>query len=594
MDFQDLNMRRPQPAYPGVHPWRERLVSGLLLAFLVSLAHGVNLAGSWRWDDGVHLGFATTFTPFQYFFDPDITRLQSGANLTPWNALFYDINLSLFGMDAAAHYAHMLIILWLTASLFYLVLRYWLPPVAAFAGAAAFILGIPTLHVAAGLMHGHYATGLLLSLLAILGWIRHFERGGRIWLPLSVVAYLLAVTCKEVYVPLVLVLPFLPVASLRQRIRPWLPYIGVAMAYTAWRYLVLGRLLGGYAQGSFDYDNALAQFLRIPVLLLGGGVTGLLFAVLFCLLLPIAAWRRQLAWPLVLVLAAVTLLPLIPLTAFPGINQADRYLFMPWVALCALCAALLPRSAKECQPEFRFIRRQRRLITRALAFAPLVFLLSVLLIHWQGRAAIRPDLDYWDRLSRFVLTADTRRQALFIGADDGYKRLVLSETRRTADRIASVAYSQRLLIIDQTGTNLLQAGAGKVQIFEMLDDGAIQPMTPARLAAVFPHGMHFAAEQPLTLELRLRDKTLHWKFTPADGVYYVSPKNHPVLQAADIGSYLPAQGQLPWPSTNEVRLSFCRIVPEAGRIACSPVLAFDFSTRESLIWSGIGQYDVPQ
>lgn len=593
MDFQDLNMRRPQPAYPGAHPRREWLVSGLLLALLVSLIHGHNLAGAWRWDDGVHLSFAATFTPFQYFLDPDITRLQSGANLTPWNALFYDINLSLFGMDAAAHYAHMLLILWLTACFFYLVLRYWLPPVAAFTGAAAFILGIPTLHVAAGLMHGHYATGLLLSLLAILGWIRHFERGGRIWLPLSVVAYLLAVTCKEVYVPLVLVLPFLPVASLRQRIRPWLPYIGVAMAYTAWRYLVLGRLLGGYAQGSFSYDNALRQFLNIPSLLLGGGITGLLFAALLSLLLPIAAWRRQLAWPLVLVLAAVTLLPLIPLTAFPGINQADRYLFMPWVALSALFAALLPRAANGSQTAFRFIRRQRGFFTRALAVAPFAFLLSLLLTHWQGRAAIRPDLDYWDRLSRFVLTADTRRQALFIGADDGYKRLVLSETRRTADRIASVADSQRLLIIDQIGTNLLQAGAGNVQIFEMLD-GTIQPMTPARLAAVFPHGMHFAAGQPLTLELRLRDKTLHWKFTPADGVYYVSPKNHPVLQTADIGSYLPAQGQLPWPNAKEVRLSFCRIVPEAGRIACSPVLDFDFSTRESHVWSGIGQYDAPQ
>lgn len=586
-------MRRPQPAYPSDHPWRERFVSGLLLALLVGLLHGYNLAGSWRWDDGAHLSFAATFTPLQYFFDPDITRLQSGANLTPWNVLFYDINLSLFGMDAAAHYAHMLLILWLTACLFYLVLRYWLPPVTAFVGPAAFLLGIPTLHVAAGLMHGHYATGLLLSLLAILGWIRHFERGGRFWLSLSVSAYLLAVTCKEVYVPLVLVLPFLPVASLRQRIHPWLPYIGVAMVYTVWRYLVLGRLLGGYAQGSFDYDDALGQFLNIPSLLFGGGLTALLSAALLCLLLSIAAWRRQLAWSLVLVLAAVTLLPLIPLTAFPGINQADRYLFMPWVALCALFAALLPRPANGSQAVFRFIRRQRGFLTWVLAVAPFVFLFSLLLIHWQGRAAIRSDLDYWDRLSRFVLTADTRRQALFIGADDGYKRLVLSETRHTADRIAHISDGQRLLIIDQRGTNLLQAQADDMQIVELLN-GTIQPMTPARLAAVFPHGMHFAVGQPLTLELRLHDKTLHWKFTPADGAYYVSPKNHPVLQAADIGSYIPAQGQAPWPNTKEVRLSFCRIAPETGKIACSPVLDFDFSTRESHVWSGIGQYDVPQ
>lgn len=49
----------------------------------------------WRFDNGFHLNFAIDYTPWQYFFIPEILRLQSGANLTSWNALFYDLNLSL-------------------------------------------------------------------------------------------------------------------------------------------------------------------------------------------------------------------------------------------------------------------------------------------------------------------------------------------------------------------------------------------------------------------------------------------------------------------------------------------------------------------
>lgn len=582
MDIQILSKRPVLQGLSTRHPQIEFLAIGLLLALFTFLAHGYNLGGSWRWDDGAHLGYAVTFSPLQYFFNPDITRLHSGANLTPWNAFFYDINLHLFGMNTAGHYSHMLLVLFLAALVFYAVLRQWLPLASALLGAAALLLGKPTLHIAAGLMHGHYATGLLFSLLAILGWTRHFKNGGRYWLVLSVLAYLLAVTCKEVYVPLVVLLPFLPIGTLWEKIRPLLPYLLIAAAYAGWRYLVLGSLIGGYGRGSFDAANTFRQFLDIPRLLLGTRLPGMLWASVFCLLLGWAAYRRRIAWPLFAITATATLLPLVPLTAFPGINQADRYLFVPWVALSALLAGILPQPRRH----------------RTFGYLPhLLILLSLLPIHRQEKREIKPHLAYWDSFYRFALSADKTRQALFVGPDDeGYKRLVLSEARSAADRLKHPpAGGGRLLIIDQIGVNLLQARQANMEIFEMVDRVWV-PMSEERLAQHFPKPPRFAEGIPLQVELRLHDKKIHWKFGPHDGGhYYASPKNHPdPTVQTDVGFYVPQQGQYRWMDVPEVRLSFCHIDTKAGTIACSPVLTFDFNTGETLTWSGTGQYGVLQ
>jgi hypothetical protein len=69
------------------------------------------LNGYWRFDDGAHLMFATEYSPSQYFFNPVVTRAFSGANITPWNVFFYDLNLSIFGFHPAGFYFHLLFLL---------------------------------------------------------------------------------------------------------------------------------------------------------------------------------------------------------------------------------------------------------------------------------------------------------------------------------------------------------------------------------------------------------------------------------------------------------------------------------------------------
>lgn len=465
MDVQALKRRFARQA--GV----EYLGAALLLCAVALLAHGGSLHGFWRWDDGAHLRYAAQHSPWQYFFDVPTARGYSAANLTPWNLLFYDINLALFGMDPAGHYAHLLALVMLGSVLFYAVLRQFVPPLPALLGAVALLLGKPTAHLAAGLMHGHYATGFALCMLALLGWTRYCQGGRALWLAVSAGAYLLATACKEVYVPLVVLLPFLPAGpSWQWRLRALLPFVAIALLYALWRYLMLGRLLGGYTQGALDAGEALQQLLGIPRLLLGGKPPGHLLTLALVGLLCWAAYQRRLNVPLAAVGLAAVLLPLLPLTAFPGIHSPDRYLFVPWLAWTACLAVLFPPT----------------LHWRPALAASAVLVVALAAVHAAERQALKDNLAYWDTLYRFALSLDKERQAIFVateygGTDDGYKRSVLTSARRTADLFAQQAAPGELQVIDELGRGLDSAQATPRQVFEFRQ-GAMVPMSAAALA----------------------------------------------------------------------------------------------------------------
>ena len=556
------------------HPQYEYLAAAAFLALLSLIAHGDALTGSWRWDDGVHLNFAAHFSPWQYFFDPDIARRYSSANVAPWNLLFYDINLSLFAMDARGHYAHLLFIVVLGATLFYAVLRQWLPVLPAMIGAIALVLGKPTFHIAAGLMHGHYATGFALAMLAVLGWIHYLRAGRWYWLALSSFAYLLATTCKEIYVPLVVLLPFLPIGTLRQRARALLPFVLVAAAYTGWRYLVLGSLVGGYSQGEgFDFAKATYQLARIPLLLVGLKLPGMVLAISFISLIVLAFARRRLNWPLLAVIFVVVLLPLLPLTAFPGINKADRYLFIPWVALSSCLAAILPQHA--------------RFIPTAALTALLIF--ALIATHGQEKRDTKHDILFWDTIYRFAISADKTQQALFVGPDDGYKRLVLTAARKAADLLEPDKTLEKLQVVDDSGNGrLLYIKTKDMQIFEF-NDGKISPLSKEKLTEKFPQYPHLQFSQGLPLEIGLTSKegVLKWKFGPYDGNYLVNIFSVPRLP--DTEFILPREGGIHWNERGFFQISFCYSNIRENINACSPILKFDFSATEKAVWHGISQ-----
>ena len=549
------------------HTWIEYLGATIVLIIATFLAHGQSLYGSWRWDDGAHLIYAINYSPLQYFFNPEITRLQSGANLTPWNALFYDINIALFGMNAAGHYSHLLIILALGVTLFYAVLRQWLPPLPSMLGATMVLLGKPTVHIAAGLMHGHYATGFALTMLSIWAWVQYFRERKTHQLVLSIFAYLLATTCKEIYVPLPLLLFFLPVTHVSERIRAILPFVLVGALYTGWRYLVLGRLIGGYSQGIFEKESLFNQLLGIPELLIDAKLYSFVFITLLTIHLFIFFSRKNINYYFVFISIIIAIIPLIPLTKFPGIYTADRYLFIPWITLSTYAAILLTNSKGSIY----------------MVFGQGALLFSLLFIHQQEKQRISGDLNQWDALSRFSLSIDKSRQAIFLEPDDGYKRSMLTNTRYTADLLTPNSIPGNLHITYGSCMDLRDSQLLNMEIFELVNE-KVTSMSDARRLEKIP--IQHAKSMPLDSTISLAQGVLNWKFGPYhDGIYHVFIND-------DKNAYIvPKNGSVSWKFRKKFKLSFCSTRLDEGicSISCSPKLDLDLTSTEATIWKGYGQ-----
>lgn len=226
------------------------IVSITLLVLCVGLHHSALSAG-WRFDDGLHLYFAATYSPWEYFFIPEIIRQQSWANFTPFNALFYDLGLPLFGLNPIGHYAHMLLVLWLIAIATYFLLRLWFTALTALLSASLFITMPTTGVIAQMLMTGHYAYGLLFSVLMFFCFVKGLQKNDIRFTLSAALFYALACWSKELYVPLIAVLLFLPVDDWKKRFFHLRPFILVAIVYTIYRVTVLEGI-GGYGASSLS------------------------------------------------------------------------------------------------------------------------------------------------------------------------------------------------------------------------------------------------------------------------------------------------------------------------------------------------------
>lgn len=319
--------------------YRWQRVWPVLVLLLVALALNLSLlSASWRHDDGPHLRFAALYSPLAYFFDPAVSRFQSYAHVTPWNALFYDINLALFGLNPLGHYGHLVLLLFACA----VCLRYLLAP---YIGAIpALVCGVCFLLVPASgvtgqmLMTGHYVTGMLFCLLALGFYLRAARSERLLFAVVAAVFYALACLCKEIYVPLPGILLFLPVAGWRLRLRLLVPVSLVAGFYLFWRWQVLGGLGGyggGVVLGPFDWRYFLGYFSEA---LLGKGVA-FWFLLLFSIW-SVFAVLRPWSWHRTLLLLVATLLLLLPLAGVlhlhPLSESSLRFVFALAVSVVML------------------------------------------------------------------------------------------------------------------------------------------------------------------------------------------------------------------------------------------------------------------
>ena len=321
--------------------------AAFLLVLAVLLNMGVLSAG-WRWDDPSILLHAHQFSIVQDVLDPAVWQQFSPANLTPLLILSLEIDLILAGLSPWFFYLHQLMLLAAAAFLLFVLLRLWCDTPFAIVGAILFLSGLPVMTVAEQLMTRHYAEGLVLALISIYGFVRYLRTGSVLFWGLAIVSYALAVTAKEVYVPLPALLLCLPESTWRKRLRASAPFFAVLAVYALWRSWMLPSVTGGYVDSASYFSVAfinqvMATYLSFPRLL--SGSVWPLFVALYLGLLGFYVWKKRAAvvtadsgvaavWPLFSVLvAALVLAPLAPLVQSPGIVQADRYLFALWAAL---------------------------------------------------------------------------------------------------------------------------------------------------------------------------------------------------------------------------------------------------------------------
>ncbi len=323
----------------------------VLLLFMLPitlLLYGNTMKGWWCCDDSQLLKFAIKYSPWQYFTVPEIWREAVNSSLTPLEVLAYDLDHAVFGTWVPGFYAHNLLTISLAGWAVYLVARQWTDrAVPALSAGLLFLVGSPLAISSEQLMGRHYVDGLAAFLLAVYLFVRAAREqrpGLAAW---AGVAYAVAATAKEIFLPLGLVPFLLPVGTVRQRIRLGWPFLLVMLLYIPWRTYMLGHALGGYQPASSwisleSLQLIAGQLAGVPGWMLTpwGVATGGVALAVSIWLVP----RHQRAATLLvcIVILGLIILPLLALARHPGLN-VHRYFLTLWAAFSVVVPLGLAR-----------------------------------------------------------------------------------------------------------------------------------------------------------------------------------------------------------------------------------------------------------
>lgn len=484
----------------------------------------------WRWDDPTHVWFILQYTPQQYLFDPEVWRKISPANFTPLLSISFDLDHFLFGLSPPYFYLRHVVSLCLAASMTYLLLRLWVSVIWAFAGTFMFLIGVPVVHVSEQLMTRHYVEGLLFFILALYLFVQSTRLENRKWLAsIGGVAYFLAMMAKEVYIPLIFILPFFVKPRSPRSVVVILPYALALIAILTWRNAMLPSVTGGYATvDELNVLEMLRQFSSIPYLLADDPVLG---AILFVFILGVAVLfffatlkarstpppvsfmenrpekpKRIHAialaiyfWPLA---TALIIAPLIPLTIWPGIHVADRYLFFPWWTLSLVLAFWFSR-----------IDAQHRKLALPLF---LIFLFLLGYISLDTRAKLNDSIVEKETQARFIM-AHGPETTMWLSSEmaaNFWDVLALDRVKQYQDPEAGIPTT----IFDES--QIETHGSGTIWKF----DHSCRCMTDISqdIADMRADWRRRLVVRSLDVKVRYENQMLSWQFGPfTDGQYFV-------------------------------------------------------------------------
>ncbi len=175
-----------------------------------------------------------------FFYEPETWRQISATNLTPWINLSFAMDWKLFGFDPHGFFIHHILSLALATLCCGLLLLEIVSVVPALGTLLLFVTSLPTLALAGNLWLRHYTEGLAFAALAFFFFLRGLKSSNFFYGLSGAFFYLISVTAKEIYVPLIGILLFYPGSFSKKGNLIKLPFLFVALAFVAWRSYMLG------------------------------------------------------------------------------------------------------------------------------------------------------------------------------------------------------------------------------------------------------------------------------------------------------------------------------------------------------------------
>lgn len=492
----------------------------------------------WMRDDPCLVGSALRSGLLAHFYRPEVWRSLSGSVLMPWQTFSLGADAEAFGLVPRAFYAHQLLAFAVLIVATYVLLRRRTSALAASAAVTVFVASAPSYAVARQLMNRHYLEGTIF-LLAALALYAGAVRCGRLgWACGGAAFYLLAAASKEVFVPLVAVLPFLPVGAWRERLRQAVPFAAAALLYAPWRLYMLGveNSLSGYVARGGGFGPS-----TVPSLV---GLDGwrLAAGLVLAVALAVELVRRESAWTAAAALGTVAVVvPLLPVAA----DLAPRHFFLPVLGAAGVAAVVLDR------------RKPAVLLSGAVVLA--LFAVSTLAASsiWRHHHAVA---ERYRTEGSFVLES----------AADGVLRTTLPDT-------------QFLRCMARLRSDVLERAGGPGFCGDACwCDGAFGGEPAFRdlegeVVRYSPHADDCAEERELRVEMIYDESTsrLGWRFGPwTEGRYEILLAGDEEKPEVSIPVPLLREGEAPFTIGGSFRVIVKYSSPEGWR-TYSPVLTLD-------------------
>ena len=313
-------------------------LSAILLIALLAIAISLPLLQlGFFAGDTTNIEVASEHSFAKMLFTGSGIRHISRIHFTPMMGITLRMDWLFFGTDCFWYSLHNVLWLWLLGVSAYILMRTCGAGVMGSALAGAMLVLAPiSVSISAWYSTRHYIGGLcwtILSLSSILEW----NKGNKKWLyGAAVFCYALALLCKEVYFPLVLLSPLIIQTDRRRKLKVLAGYGAVALLYLVLRRSILKNVIAGYGGGSYDVSVMLRSLVEswprlTETVIWGGGdaitawiavaVTNMIILVSLVMFFKRSRWKGILLYLMILF---VSLFAVSFILGDPNIRYAER------------------------------------------------------------------------------------------------------------------------------------------------------------------------------------------------------------------------------------------------------------------------------